>query len=205
MGDCGDSCDPILVRCGDDCFRAESRRQLLVEGFEDPSFPPLGWESRTTNHLHEDFGHASQRWRLVMDAPHRGRQAAVVQGEYAIIHRIVNWLLSSPLDFSDVVKPQLRFFARRATPTSGGVATTIYRVLTSTGGQNELDSYTPAAAWTPNQLNSTWDDYEEKIVELPSSLIGEPKVRLAFQLTNNDGVGWYIDDVVVLDACVEAP
>src|SRR5690606_30084800 len=70
-----------------------------------------------------------------------------------------------------------------------------YYVMVSTTSQTDHASFTEVAFWDETTLNTTYNIYEQKTVDL-SAYAGET-IYVAFLFVNDDGDSWYVDDVVV--------
>jgi hypothetical protein len=171
-------CASVIGFCG-------YSQTLLTEGFE-AGVPPSGWIS-----FDNGVGTA-QSWGTSTTA-HAGAGAAFIRYESAGA-TTEDWLVTSQIDLT-TANSELRFFTRQAYDSDYASE---YRVLVSTASQSTTTDFTLVQAWTESTLNTTFDAYEEKIVDL-SAYDGQ-QIYIAFVLVQNDGDSWYIDDITVAAA-----
>ena len=183
--------------------------QTLQEGFEGAVFPPTtpapGWVV---------FQNAvgSRQWGPSIIA-HAGLGAAQMNS------RQNNGINTTSTDY--LVTPlvtipangQLRFWARTENNGNQG---TLYQVRVASGtnvaNQTNEAAFNVAPAnliqqWTEDQISTTYNIYEEKVVDFPAALIGTA-VYIAFvneytQTTATiSGDTWYLDDVLLVSKCL---
>lgn len=159
---------------------------LLTEGFE-AGVPPSGWVS------FDNGEGTAESWGTSTTA-HAGAGAAFINYENAGAVT-EDWLVTSQINLTGVTNAELRFYTRQVYSSD---YLSEYRVLVSTASQSTTTDFTLVQAWTESTLNTTNDVYEEKVVDL-SAYDGQ-QVYIAFVLVQNDGDGWYIDDISVAAA-----
>ncbi|TGD56850.1 choice-of-anchor J domain-containing protein [Flavobacterium humi] len=170
-----------------------------TEGFEGQTFPPAGWLVRDNG-----VGTANN-WIETTTASlvHLGSKAAYVNNEgIGVGNTSEDWLITPR--FTVPTNGELQFFAKQ---TLLGNSNTIYQVRVSTDPlQNNMPGFNPAplASWTEVTLNSPFNVFAEKKVDL-SSYAGQ-SVYVAFvkvftQTSSNIGDRWIVDDVRVVREC----
>ncbi len=183
----------------------------LTEGFEGtvgPEAPPSNnWSLSSGNWAVFDNNVGTvQRWKINTSASnvHGGTNAAYVQNENIGIGNTSEDYLATPL-VTIPVNGILRFWTR--TIQSGDQGTMYYFMINSTSGtQNTLANYTTVQQWTENSLNTSYNVYEEKIVDL-SAYAGQ-QVYMAFMMSYNQptaslgGDRWLLDDIKFDQQCL---
>ncbi|MFY8186998.1 MAG: fibronectin type III domain-containing protein, partial [Flavobacterium sp.] len=177
--------------------------QVIDEDFEDVTFPPTDW-TMTTNGV----GSAVNPWTRTTNtaltntasvgAARTARQTTAVGQERQ------TWLITP-----QVLVPtngQLRFFTRNE--LAGNQGSTFSVRISTNPDPTVLAAYTTLETWTELTLVAQFDVYEEKIL----SLIGNVgnNVHIAFVRSNvqaiaginGSGDNWLIDDVVLIEQCL---
>lgn len=167
----------------------------LSENFEGTTFPPTGWAvfdngvgpvvswARTTNTTLTRNGSVG--------AAYLNREAVAV-GQTAS-----DWLVTPQVAVPASGQLQLRFFTRQTLATNEG---SIYSIRVSTASQNNIADFTSVPqTWTELTLNTTFNVYEQKIVNL-NAFAGQ-NIYIAFVMENNNGDRWLIDDVKIDQPC----
>ncbi len=177
--------------------------QLLSEGFEGTTFPPAGWTTFVgTNGLGTGFN-----WTRATSSPYEGAGYAFVRYENVTGGIAEDWMVTPAIDLSDYENAELTFYTRQDfNPNWGGN----YYVKVSTTSQTAPAGFADVASWTELTLNTTYNVYEQKNVDL-SAYDGQI-IYIAFVMTNDDGDSWYVDnvvvnadEVVVEPGCLDAP
>jgi hypothetical protein len=172
-------------------FTWQSNAQL-TEGFEAGVVPPTDWASFIgTNGLG-----TAQDWLLETTDVNSGVNAARSRYENVTGGLAEDWLVTSQIDLTSVTNSELRFFTRQQFGNNYG---SMYEVRVSTNSQTtHADFSATVATWSEATLNTTFDVYEEKVVNL--SAYDGMMIYIAFVHINDDGDSWYIDDVSVAAA-----
>jgi hypothetical protein len=169
-------------------FNWQSNAQL-TEGFEGGVVPPAGWTS-----FENGFG-AAQVWQVSATA-NTGTNAAYIRFDTTDPgNSKEDWLVTSAVDLTGVTDSQLRFAARQQFEI---VYNSQYEIRVSTNSQTTPGDFTSVQTWDETTLNSTYNVYEEKVVDL--SAYDGMTIYIAFVHTNDDGDSWYVDDVSVAAA-----
>ena len=184
--------------------------QTLQEGFEGTAFPPTtpapGWVV-----FQNAFG--TRQWGASTVA-HAGLGAAQMNSRQNIaINNTSKDYLVTPL-VTIPANGQLRFWARTENNGNQG---TLYQVRVASGANvaNQTDeaAFNVAPAnliqqWTEDEISTTYNVYEEKVVNFPAALIGTA-VYIAFvneytqTTTTISGDTWYLDDVLLVSRCLD--
>lgn len=112
---------------------------------------------------------------------------------------------------SQVLTPangELHFFTKQGSDVDNG---TEYQIRISTADQPDINGFNIVLqSYTESTLNTgSQTDYEEKIVEIPSSIPSGLEVYIAFVAVNTQngvaptGDEWFIDNVSLLEGCTE--
>ncbi|MFY8187568.1 MAG: choice-of-anchor L domain-containing protein, partial [Flavobacterium sp.] len=178
--------------------------QVIDQDFEDVTFPPTDW-TMTTNGV----GSAVNPWTRTTNtaltntasvgAARTARQTTAVGQERQ------TWLITP-----QVLVPtngQLRFFTRNE--LAGNQGSTFSVRISTNPDPTVLAAYTTLETWTELTLVAQFDVYEEKIL----SLIGNVgnNVHIAFVRSNvqtiaginGNGDNWLIDDVLLIEQCLD--
>ncbi|AWG24186.1 choice-of-anchor J domain-containing protein [Flavobacterium kingsejongi] len=174
------------------------------EGFEGASFPPTGWAK-----IHH--GPGNLEWASIgtpADVVHSGTKAAWInRGNNNSGGSVTDWLITNAITIP--TNGQLRFFARQGFALDQN---TIYQIRVSTdvspGGQLNEANYTVIQQWTELEMNTiNFNIYEEKIVNFAAAYHNQPVhiafVRLHTQVGTVQGDRWFIDDVSVVEQCLD--
>jgi len=184
--------------------------QTLQEGFEGVNFPPTtpapGWVV-----FQNAFGPRPWGTSIVS---HLGLGAAQMNSRQNIgINNTSKDYLVTPL-VTIPANGQLRFWARTE---GGGNQGTLYQVRVASGANvaNQTDEAAFNVAptnliqqWTEDEISTTYNVYEEKVVNFPAALIGT-SVYIAFvneytqTTTGISGDTWYLDDVLLVSRCLD--
>ncbi len=170
--------------------------QLPLEDFE--TWPPTGWG------IYDNGSGTTDSWiqseeNNIFYPPYAGTYAAFIDNENVPDTNPVpqDWLVTT--QFTVPNNPQLRFFSRL---TMDGNSGGLYRIMISNlADQSDLASYTQVIEWTELEINATQDEYEEKLVSLPETLIGQ-QVYVAFVMVADEGDRWLVDNVSVVEQCL---
>ncbi len=156
--------------------------QVLQEGFEGATFPPIGWTS------FDNGNGTAQSW--IQSTPGNGStNAAFIRYENVTSGSAEDWLVSPALSLgaADTV---LAFFQRQEFATDYGSVYTV-RVSTDTS-QTNTAAFTTIDTQPETAFGTT---YSAKTVSLAA--YAGMTVYIAFVMTNDDGDNWYVDDVHV--------
>ncbi|MEC4048126.1 fibronectin type III domain-containing protein, partial [Flavobacterium sp. SUN046] len=183
----------------------------FTEGFESTAgpdaLPSTNWTLGSGNWVVFDNGVGlAQRWKIntTVANVHGGAIAAYAQNENVGINNTSEDYLATPL-VTIPANGQLHFWSR--TVQSGDQGTR-YNLMINTvnGTQTTIANYTTVQQWTETSLSTTYNVYEEKIVDL-SAYAGQ-QVYLAFMMTfTQPGTGlggdrWLLDDVNLVQQCL---
>jgi len=181
-----------------------------VEGFESTTgpdaSPSTNWTLGTGGWAVFDNGTGlAQRWTINAALPYQGANAAYINRENIGAGNTSEDYLASP----DVLVPtngKLHFFTRSFQSGNQG---TVYRVMVANAASNRTNplSYLPVIEWTEATLTTTFNVYEEKIVDL--SAYQNMHVYIAFVMVWNQtgtalGDRWLVDNVSLTEQC-DAP
>jgi hypothetical protein len=168
------------------------------EDFEGTSVPTGGnWtlNSGTWKVFDNGIG-ITQSWNIIQ-APSscNGRSAylnreAVASGTFA-----EDWLVTPQILVPN--NGQLRFSTKQ---TLAGNQGSTYSIRISTVSQTDVAAFTTIQSWSELELNTIFNECEDKIVSL-SNYAGQ-QVYVAFVMSNNNGDRWIIDDVDFAEQCL---
>jgi uncharacterized repeat protein (TIGR01451 family) len=140
----------------------------------------------------------TQSWN-VLPAPNscNGRSAYlnaenVVNGTFA-----EDWLVS-PLTVPLIANAELRFTTKQTLAADFG---SIYTIRVSTVSPTDVSSFVTIQTWDETDLNSVYNVCEQKNVSL-SAYAGQ-QVYIAFVMTNDNGDRWIVDDVNIVEQCLD--
>ncbi|KOS06906.1 hypothetical protein AM493_13350 [Flavobacterium akiainvivens] len=158
---------------------------------------PAGWA--IVNHAG-----IQQKWELGTTGSYQGSQHAVIAPESVAAGTIAeDWLITPA--FAVPENGVLSFYSKLAQPGDQGTTFHIYvRPIVNESFENQINivNFTSQAAnWTELQINPSQTDWTHKMVSL-SSFVGQ-NVYLAFVAKGNNGDTWMIDNVDVVQACME--
>jgi gliding motility-associated-like protein len=170
--------------------------QLPLESFET-AFPPANWLIK--NELGPNVTWAHNQVGNPGQPPHTGTRAAYLNREIAGTGITEDWLVTP--GFPAPANAQLRFWSRL---TIGGNQGTIYEIRVSTTSQSDPAQFTTVQTWTETQINPAQEEYVEKLVTLTGIPAGQ-QVYVAFVMrgTGPNGDRWLVDDVQVVEKCLE--
>ena len=178
----------------------------LPEGFEGTSLPNLAtgdWvlPSGTWKVINENIstGPSAQTWGIIGVASSCvGTRSAylnrenVVDGTFA-----VDWLVMPQTTIPN--NGQLRFLSKLTQASNQG---SVYTIRVSTTSQTDINSFTTIQTWTETEINAVFNECEEKVVQFPAAYINQP-VYVAFVMTNDNGDRWIIDEVNIVEQCLD--
>ncbi|WP_339890249.1 choice-of-anchor J domain-containing protein, partial [uncultured Flavobacterium sp.] len=172
----------------------------LTEDFEGTSLPAAGnWALTSGNWKVFDNGIGTAQSWGVIPAPNscNGRSAYlsrenVTDGTFA-----EDWLVTPQVTIP--TNGQLHFSTKQTLAANFG---SIYTIRVSTTSQTNAASFTTIQTWNETELNVVYDICEEKVVQFPASYVGQP-VYVAFVMTNDNGDRWIVDDVSVVEQCLD--
>lgn len=172
------------------------------ETFEGTTFPPAGWA------VYDNGVGTAQSWTETVDPTrvYAGAKSAFIDREnIGAGNTSVDWLVTSR--FTVPANGELRFFTRQYFPGNNG---STYEVRVSTNPtQSNTAAFTPIQSWTETTLNTTYNVYEDKRVDLSAYPVGT-QLYVAFVKTNTQpslastGDKWMIDNVRIVEKC-QAP
>ncbi|WP_412476438.1 fibronectin type III domain-containing protein [Flavobacterium sp. TBRC 19031] len=192
--------------------------QMALEGFESTTgpdaLPSTNWTLGTGNWAVFDNGVGTvQRWGInstVVTPPtppivYQGTNAAYVNRENIGQNNTSEDYLATPL-VTIPTNGQLRFYTRSFTTGNQGTLYQI-KVAPATASQTNPAAYSLVQQWDETTLTATYNIYEEKVVSL-SAYAGQ-QVYVSFvkvytqPLTTLDGDRWLIDDVRIVEQCLD--
>lgn len=153
------------------------------EGFEGTTFPPAGWAS----FIGTDGAGTAQNWQRTTDFANTGTASAYVQWENVETGMAEDWLVTPQVAIT-ADNSNLSFFNTEAIPSFEYGS--VYTVRVSTTSQTDIASFTTILTMNEDDVP---DSFSATNVDL-SAYIGQ-QVYVAFVMTQDDGDGWYIDDV----------
>ena len=190
----------IILALAASLFSICGYSQLALEGFEAPWTPtgPVGWG------VYQNTFGTSEKWRQSnplsgFEPAHSGTYAAFINNQNVPNPNVAKDWLVSP-QFLVPQNPQLRFWSRLAINGNDGG---IYKILitTTTGDLGDLANYATVITWTEPEINPIDTQYYEKIVTLPEEFEGQ-QVRIAFLMEGDNADRWLVDDVRVIEQCL---
>lgn len=142
-------------------------------------FPPTNW-ARFDNGVG-----TAQSWNVTSSTAqvYNGFQSAFVNREFVSIgvgNTSEDWLVT-PLTLVPA-NGQLRFYSKQFFTGDGG---TLYDIRVSTTSQTTPGTFTTVQTWTEAQLNSPFNVYNEKVVDL--SVYAMQSVYIAFVRVHTQG------------------
>ncbi len=188
----------------------------LSEGFENTTgpnaLPSTTWTLSSGNWAVFDNGvGTTQRWNFINfvtnpPAVNSGTNAAYIRNENIGQGNTSEDYLVTPL-VTVPANGELRFFTRTNTAGDQGGLYKI-KIAPSTASQTNaaaFDATLPLQTWTETTLNTTYNIYEEKVVNL-SAYAGQ-QIYIMFDMSitqttgNTSGDRWLVDDVRVVQNC----
>jgi gliding motility-associated-like protein len=200
------------------CFSICGYSQLALEGFESTTgpdaLPSTNWTLGTGNWaVFDNAIGTTQRWGInntVATPPivFQGANAAYINRETMNIGDVSEDFLATPL-VNIPVNGQLHFFTRSFAAGNQGTVYQI-RVAPASASQTNPAAYTVIQQWTEADLTTTFNIYEEKVVNFPS-IYQNQQVYISFVKVHNqqvagvNGAGdrWLIDNVRVVQQCLD--
>ncbi|HLF52416.1 choice-of-anchor J domain-containing protein, partial [Flavobacterium sp.] len=179
--------------------------QVLNEGFEGGTFPP----TVPGNWAVFQNGFGSNVWTTNTVLPHTGTKAAQINSRQNIgMGNTSKDFLATPL-VTVPTNGQLRFWSRTAVNGNQG---TKYQVRIASGAlpanQTDEAAYTTLVQeWTEDELSTTYNIYEEKVVDL-TAYAGQ-QIYIAFvdeytqASTTLSGDSWLLDDILLVSRCLD--
>ena len=164
------------------------KAQVLPESFEG-TFPPSGWYKK-------DSVGVVKTWTATSTAK-TGTQAAYVQFENVPTGIAQNWLISPTVAITPTTNI-LSYWERESYATNWG---STYHILVSASSQTNLTTFTSVATYSENLVNPLV--YNNRLINL-SAFTGQT-VYIAFELVNDDGDDWFLDDIDLVGGCVSSP
>ena len=184
--------------------------QVLFEGFEntagpDPA-PSTNWTLGSGNWAVFDTNVGGvNRWTINATS-YAGTNCAFANRENVGAGITTEEYLVTPL----VTVPnngKLSFYSRTFTANDQNTMYEI-KIAPASGSQTNPSSFTTLTAFVEPQLSTTYNIYEEKIIDLPSNLYGQ-QVYIAFVKVFTQptaGIGgdrWYLDNVSIYEGCIQ--
>lgn len=178
--------------------------QEFSEGFEDSwttgtgpnTGPPGGWgiyENGTGTNINWVQSTAGSLTQPSFEGTH----AAYLDKENVPDGIAEDWLVTPQFTVPD--NAQVRFYSRLTTLP---IEANIYEVRISDNPlQEELDEYVVLQSWTETQINPIYDQYTEKVVDIPAEYFGQ-QVYIALVMTNDNGDRWLVDNFRVIEKCM---
>lgn len=200
------------------CFSICGYSQLALEGFESTTgpdaLPSTNWTLGTGNWAVFDNAVGTiQRWGInntVTTPPivYQGTNAAYINRETMSIGDVSEDYLATPL-VNIPVNGQLHFFTRSFAAGNQGTVYQI-RVAPASASQTNPAAYTIIQQWTEADLTTTFNIYEEKVVNFPA-IYQNQQVYISFVKVHNQQVAglngsgdrWLIDNVSVIQQCLD--
>ncbi|MDY6348455.1 MAG: fibronectin type III domain-containing protein, partial [Bacteroidales bacterium] len=163
----------LLLLCATMMISAFSQ-PVLSEGFENSSFPPAGWTVAGTSYTN---------WNSTTLQKHSGTSS--VYHRYQVSGN--GYLITPQLTLNS--NSILSFYV--ATDFNSYAWATTFTVEVSTIG-TDLASFTPVHTVVTPSANNTFE-----LVEIDLSAFTGEQIYVAFHIVDNDGTGYYLDDVLV--------
>lgn len=155
-------------------------KALLTEGFENITFPPVGW---TSNNV---LGTTSF-WIRATGTPHAGLAYARVNAE-PLASGGEDWLVTPKLTVG-AITDSLSFWIRQSATSSN--PDTLYLLVSTT--DNQISSFTATLAIYIGNIDYATTTWQKKIVSL-SAYTGQ-NIYIAFKHVDQNGRGVRMDDV----------
>ncbi len=132
-----------------------------------------------------------------LQPPYEGVRAAYLDKQNVATGMAEDWLTTH--QFTVPQNAQVRFFSRLTTPQIEG---NIYELRISTAPvQGDLASYNVLEDWTEDEINPVYDQYTEKVVDIPSAYFGQ-QAYIALVMKNDNGDRWLVDNFSVVIKCM---
>ena len=189
---------------------------LPLEGFENTAGPdlpapttPSAWNIGTGEWAVFDNGVGlTKRWdiRTVAADVYSGINSAYMDREFLAQGQTAEDYLATPL-ITVPANGQLRFFTRS---TISQETATLFQVkiALASGAQLNPSDYTLIQQYTEANLTTTYNVYEEKVINIPPQYIGQ-QIYIAFVMSFTQNVAglsgdrWLIDNVKVVERCID--
>ncbi len=179
----------------------------FFEGFEGATLPDPAtgfWNLGSgTWHVSNNGVGTGQSWTInngVATPPlqYQGVNAAYINREnIGQGNTSEDWLVT-PLAAINPNSPLVKFFSRT---TLLGDQGTIYKLMVSTSSQTDHSSFVTVDTWTENELNTAFNFYEEKVVDLSAYSGQQVYVAFVREFTQPtvavDGDRWLLDAVSI--------
>ncbi|NHF70662.1 hypothetical protein G6N05_11125, partial [Flavobacterium sp. F372] len=168
--------------------------QALTQNFEGATFPPTGWTRFETG------TGVGQSWEETSSPTFTfggvGKSALLLR-ENVPAGLAIDWLVTSQV----TVPPnaQLRFQTKTI---QAGVQGSLFDVKVSAVSQTNPADFTTIQSWDEATLTTTNNVFEEKIIDLSAYPTGT-LIYIAFVMTNDNGDRWVIDNVNVIEKCLD--
>lgn len=170
---------------------------LAQEGFE--TWPPTNW-GIYDNGFDTTISWSQSEESNPFQPPYGGNYAAFLDRNNVLPGSTLpqDWLVTPRFTLPE--NAELHFFSRLAFEGNQG---SNFKVLISKEPiQGNFSDYTLVQQWTESQLNPQQQVYREIIVPLPEDMEGE-LVYVAFVMEGDEGDRWLIDNVKVVQKCLE--
>ncbi|MEO8517259.1 MAG: fibronectin type III domain-containing protein [Flavobacterium sp.] len=176
-----------------------------TEGFEGATFPPTAPANWAV--LDNGVG-TTVSWAETTNPAfvNSGVKAAIMDREnIGAGNTSQDWLITNQITVP--ANGQLRFFTRQTLIGNNG---STYEIRVSTNpSQTNQAAFTTLQTWTETTLNTTYNVYEEKAVNLTPTYAAGTQIYIAFVKINTQPTGttsgdrWLIDDVKVIQQCLD--
>lgn len=140
----------------------------------------------------------NQTWNVITGTNSCNGRAAYLNRENVTNGTFAEDWLVTPLTVPIIPNAQLRFITKQTLGIDYG---SIYTIRVSTTSQTNAASFTTIRTWTETELNDNFNVCEEKAVSL-AAYAGQ-QIYIAFVMTNDDGDRWIIDDINVVEQCLD--
>ncbi|HEX8564015.1 MAG TPA: choice-of-anchor L domain-containing protein, partial [Flavobacterium sp.] len=191
-------------------FLSLSGYSQLYQTFEGAVNPTSGtWTIGTQTWLVFDNGVGTQNWRTnsgTSFAAYEGTVAAYIDRQnIGDGNTSEDFLVTPPVTLP--ANPQLRFWTRS---TLAGNFGTLYQIrvapVATTPDPTVISAYTTIQEWDENELNTNYQVYEEKVVDLAfpqGTQLYVAFVKVYTQVGPElDGDRWLVDDVKIIPECI---
>ena len=187
---------PLLSLC---CYAQEFSEDFeaaWTPGTGANTGPPGGWgiyEGGTgaeVNWVQSTAGNGTQ-------PVYEGQHAAYLDKQNVPTGMAEDWLITP--QFIAPENSQIRFYSRLTTPFAD--ANTYEVRISNNPLQSALDQYDVLQSWTEIQINPVYDEYTEKVVDIPEEFFGQ-QVYVALVMTHDNGDRWLVDNFRVIEKCM---
>ena len=179
-----------------------SYSQVLLEEFESDAFPPANWD------MYDNGVGSGAPWARTNNPGlvYEGVWSARAQRQTTQVGDTRETWLVSP----QVLVPtngQLIFFTR--TELLGNQGTNFSVRISTSANKADLSAYVSLEEWNENNLNTVFNEYEEKALSLEDYV--NENIYIAFVRTktqniagvNGNGDNWLVDNVSVVEQCID--